>query len=102
MAQQIWAFLNEYETKIILETTARLRHPAVEGIDELINEKFGALKSLPQEEFHRYKRMIGHMIRQVMENLGYELDAQNIKIRRPTDDSFFTSGSRYKKRQSNP
>lgn len=96
LAQEIWAYLNQPETKIILETTARLRHPAVEGIDEHIDEKFGARLKKDTDVFLNYKRMTGHMIRQIMSDMGYELDAQNIKTR-PPNNRIFSSGSRYKK-----
>lgn len=102
LAQEIWAFLLTPRSLHTLEITARLRHPAVEGLDAEIEALFGQqLTALPQETFLRYKRMIGHMIRQIMEHQGYELDTQNIKTRSP-NNQIFASGSRYKVRGPGP
>ncbi|MBT9547122.1 MAG: hypothetical protein IV090_17150 [Candidatus Sericytochromatia bacterium] len=96
--QQLWAFLIEPQTLHTLVITSRLRHPAVEGIDEDLRLRFEKeLAPLDQTDKDNYKRMIGHMIRQIMDNLGYELDSQHLKTRSP-NNKLFSSGSRYRRR----
>lgn len=51
----------------------RLFHPAVEGIeDDLIAEFDNTVRQ------NRVKQTIGHMVRQIMEHQGYQLDQQNV------------------------
>lgn len=71
----LWVFLNEDETRIRMCTASDLGRPAVEAIEEQLLERFGA-KVLED----RVKQMIGHMTRQAMEQDGYVVDAQNVKI----------------------
>ena len=42
----------------------------------------------------RFKRMIGHMARQVMEALGYEIDRPSLRI---TRENLLSTASRYRK-----
>lgn len=99
--QKLWTYLNEPRTQLILEITSRLRHPAVEGLDQEICERFANdLSQLESKEIDNYKRMIGHMIRQIMDHMDYELDAQRLKTRNP-NNALFVSGSRYVRRKVN-
>lgn len=87
LGQKVWAFLNEQETIIKLETATKLRHPAVEAIDADLLSRFG-------EEIRedRFKQATGAMVRQIMERRGYHIDQSNVVIR---NDVLFTRGTRY-------
>ena len=87
--QEIWKCLNEHDNIIRMETASLLKRPAVEPMSEILVERFGAIV---RED--RTKQMIGHMVRQVMENRGFALNAHNIVIR---FGDLFSRGSRYKR-----
>lgn len=86
--QRLWAKLNTREYISCLETATALRQPAIKGIEELLLRDFGA--DVIED---RVKQMIGHMVRQVMERHGYEVDQQKVKI----DSIPFYAGTRYKR-----
>ncbi len=86
---KIWDFLNTKDSIIRLEIATRLSHPAVEGVDEELFERFG-----DKVRDDRIKQTIGHMIRQIMEYYGYNIDQQNVACR---FSKIFSRGSRYKK-----
>lgn len=87
--QRLWAKLNTPEYVSRLETATALHQPAVKGIEEPLLRDFGA--DVMED---RFKQMIGHMVRQVMERQGYEVDQQKVKI----DSIPFYAGTRYKRR----
>jgi hypothetical protein len=87
--QRLWAALNTSEYVSCLETATALHQPAVKGIEEPLLRDFGA--DVIED---RFKQMIGHMVRQVMERNGYEVDQQKVKI----DSIPFYAGTRYKRR----
>lgn len=87
LGRQLWEFLSLPETIIRMQTATFLERPAVEPLAPLLVAKFG--DSIRGD---RWKQLIGHMARQVMERHGYRLDAQGIRIRR---GGLFSSGSRY-------
>ena len=72
-----------------METAAQLDRPAVEGIEESLLSEFGEAVL-----DGRTKQMIGHMVRQIMENRGYVVAQQNVKV---TNGAPFTRATRYKK-----
>jgi hypothetical protein len=85
----LWESLNGSEYLSCMETATALHQPAVKGIEELLLRDFqGAVLE------DRVKQMIGHMVRQVMERRGYEIDQQKVKI----DSIPFYAGTRYKRR----
>ena len=90
LGQELWPFLNDPKTCIRLQTATDLGRPAVEGIEEQLLEKFGE-----QVLDDRVKQMIGHMTRQVMERLGYQIDQQDVKV---TNGAPFTRATRYVRR----
>src|SRR5260221_14330585 len=69
IGQRLWSFLTRAETIARLETASELGKPAVEGIEEQLLEEF-------REEAlaDRNKQMIGHMVRQIMEQRGWILE----------------------------
>ena len=87
--QRIWAFLNESDTILRMETATALGRPAVEGMEEPLLAEFG--KEVLED---RTKQMIGRMVRQIMERIGYVIDQQNVKI---TSGAPFSRATRYKR-----
>lgn len=89
LGTKLWKFLNGKDNIIRLETATLLSRPALEGVEEQLLTEFG------EEIFEdRIKQMLGHMTRQVMENLGYVIDMQNVKM----SGGLFTRATRYKRR----
>ena len=75
IGRQLWAFLTLPENVARLETASELSKPAVEGIEEQLLEAFreGVLAD-------RVKQMIGHMVRQILEQRGWVLDQGDVKV----------------------
>ena len=89
LGQALWAFLNERDNVLRMETASELGQPAVAALASRLVERFSdAVKQ------HRVKRMIGHMARQVMEHHGFVLDSQNVRVR---VGNLFSRASRYKR-----
>lgn len=72
----------------LLEGSVKLRRPAVEAIEELLLE-------FAKEEVQnqRVRQLVGHMIRHLMEELGYELDQPEVRL---SSGVLFTCGARYR------
>ena len=92
LGQALWAFLNEPETRLRLSTASDLARPALEAVEEPLLARFGA--DVLED---RVKQMIGHMTRQVMEQEGYVVDAQNVKM---TGGAQFSRATRYRRRDA--
>jgi hypothetical protein len=88
MGQSLWAFLNERDNIIRMETATFLGRPAVEPLSPKLLERFGN-----EVRRDRVKQCLGHMVRQILEARGYQLDRQNVRI---VGDNMFASGTRYK------
>jgi len=75
LGQRIWVFLTRPEIVARLETACELSKPAVEGIEEQLLEAF-------REEIlvDRVKQMVGHMVRQILEQRGWVLDQTDVKV----------------------
>jgi hypothetical protein len=91
LGKKLWAFLNERDNLVRMETASYLGRPAVEAVGPLVLDKFG-----DKAREHRVKQMIGHMTRQILEARGYVVDRQGVRITRR--DILFTSGTRYTRR----
>lgn len=87
--QAIWDFLNLPENIIRMETASYLKKPAVTPLSVGLLNEFGETIKVD-----RMKQMIGHMVRQIMENKGYRLDQSHVKI--TIKNNIFGSGSKYK------
>ena len=76
LGQRLWAFLTQPEIVARLETASELSKPAVEGIQEQLLAEF-------REDVmaHRVKQMVGHMVRQIMEQRDWVLDQTDVKVR---------------------
>lgn len=87
-ASVIWKFLVRVDNVIRMETATALDRVAVEPLGKLLLEEFGV-----EIEDERTKQMIGHMARQIMYSLGYEVDRQHLRI---TRENLFMSGTSYR------
>ena len=72
----VWEWLHISDIRIRLETASTLRRPAVEAISPLLKQHY------PDHINHlKFRQMVGHMVRQVMEEQGYGLQRSNVKTR---------------------
>ena len=71
-----------------MEIATYLDRPAIEALSPTLLQRFGG-----QVAQNQVKRMIGHMVRQIMEARGYRLDRSGVPITRR--GNIFFSGSRY-------
>lgn len=85
---EIYEELVRPEIVIAMETASRLGRPAVEGIEDQLLQKFGELILEP-----RTKQMVGHMVRQILEERGWRLDQAEVKVHSVP----FIKGARYKR-----
>ena len=86
--RRLWDFLREHDNIIRMETATYLGRPAVETLSPHLLARFGG--EIAQNQV---KRMIGHMVRQIMEARGYHLERSGVLIRRR--GNMFYCASRY-------
>ena len=84
----VWAFLTRAETIARMETATSMERAAVEALSDPLIAEFGI--EIDQREV---KQVIGHMVKQVMESLGYEAE-RTLRITRP---GLFTSGLAFRR-----
>ena len=86
LGRNLWQFLNEDRIVAAMETATDLGKPAVTGIEEQLLHRFG-------EDVlgDRVKQMIGHMVRQVLEARGYQIERRDVFI----GSALFSKGTRY-------
>lgn len=84
----LWEFLKNPENILRMEVATYLGRPAIEPLSPALLGQFGA--EITQTPL---KQMIGHMVRQIMESRGFQLDRSGVRIKRP--GNIFFSGSRY-------
>jgi hypothetical protein len=90
LGKAIWEFLTRPDNVIRMETASYLDRAAVEPLSPGLVSEFG-----PEIGQDRIKQMVGHMVRQIMEALGHEIDRPGLRI---TRESLFSSGARYRRR----
>jgi hypothetical protein len=90
LGREIWDFLKRPDNVVRMDTATLLERAAVEPLAPGLARRFG--REIAQD---RLKQMIGHMTRQIMEALGYEIDRQGVLIRR---ECMFTTATRYRRR----
>lgn len=75
LGQSIWKFLTRPETVARLATASELGRPAVEDIEEQLLDEF-------REDVlaDRTKQMIGHMVRQIMQQSGWVIDRSEVRV----------------------
>jgi hypothetical protein len=86
---ELWNYLKRDDNIIRMETATLLDRAAVEPLAPGLVAEFG-----DEVRDDRTKQMIGHMARQIMEALGFELDRTGLRITRP---SLFTSAATYRR-----
>ena len=87
LGKDLWGFLNTPDNIIRMETAVELGKTPAEALAKSLVEKFD-----DDVRVDRVKQMIGHMIRQVMENHGFQLSTQNRKV---GNSRLFTKASSY-------
>src|SRR5271165_2237394 len=89
LGRGIWAFLHERDNIVRMETATYLGRPAVEPLSPQLEARFGG------HAFEdRVKQMTGHMIRQIQERNGFQIDQAGVRI--TTEGNRFASGTRYR------
>ena len=86
--ESIWRFLNKSENLVRMDSATYLSRPAIEVLSPQLLQEFGA-----DIKADRTKQMVGHMVRQIMEFRGYQVDRSNVKIR--AADNIFSKATRY-------
>lgn len=94
IGKSLWVFLNQKDNIVRMQTASALDRPAVEGVETQLLSEFGEAVFGVAVTNDRIKQMIGHMVRQIMEAMGYVIAVQNVKI---TNGAPFTRATRYKK-----
>lgn len=89
LGQELWGFMKKRDNLVRMEAATFLERAAVEPLAPGLVAKFGS-----EVGDDRTKQMIGHMARQVMEALGYEIERSGLRI---TRESLFSSAARYRK-----
>src|SRR5262249_12332604 len=84
----LWTFLTREDNIVRMETAASLERAAVEALSDPLIAEFGV--EISQREV---KQVIGHMVKQIMESLGYEVE-RTLRITRP---GLFTSGLAFRR-----
>lgn len=84
----IWEWLNAPESIIRMETATYLKKPAAEALSPSLFAHFG-----PAIQADHTKRMIGHMIKQIMEYRGHPWEKNGVPIR--TAGNIFSTAARY-------
>ena len=88
LGKNLWNFLNEHDNIIRMETASELKKPAVRALTTRLLKRFGdEIRNL------RVKQMIGHMVKQILIERGFEVEQRNVLV----DDGLFNKASRYKK-----
>ncbi len=88
LGQRIWAFVTLPENVARLETASELSKPAVEGMEEQLLAEF-------REDIlaDRVKQMVGHMVRQILDQRGWILDQADVKVQSVP----FSKAARYRR-----
>jgi len=84
----LWQWLRRDDNVIRMETASYLERAAVEPLGPILLQEFG--EEVAED---RIKQMIGHMVRQILEELGYELVQKGTTVSK----GMFTTGARYQR-----
>ena len=89
LGKQLWEFLIKPDNIIRMETATELKKPAVKALTTHLLSRFGK-----QVKEMRVKQMIGHMVKQIMDAKGFEVDQRDVLV----NDGLFNKASRYRKK----
>lgn len=84
----VWAWLHQPDILIALQTAVTLRRPAVEAISPHLRTTFAEFTN-----HLKFRQMVGHMVRQVMEEHGFHMHRSNVRI--PASGSLYGYGAVY-------
>ncbi len=84
----LWTFLTRPDNIVRMETATSVDRAAVEALSDPLIAEFGI--EVDQREV---KQVIGHMVKQIMQSLGYEAE-RTLRITRP---GLFTSGLAFRR-----
>lgn len=87
--ERLWRWLNHPRQVEAMETASYLRRPAIEALSPRLHATFGTLVGSLA-----VRQMVGHMVRQVMENRGHMVDRANVRIATP--GNIFHYGTAYR------
>jgi hypothetical protein len=85
---KLWEILNRPEVIARMETASDLGRPALEPVEDILLEELGEV--ILQD---RYKQMAGKMVRQIMENQGFEHETSDVRL----NSTPFYKASRYRR-----
>ncbi len=89
IGREIWNFMKRPQSVVQMETASFLERAAVEPLAPWLLMEFGL-----EVGEDRIKQMIGHMARQIMRAIGYEIERPALRI---TRESLFSSGACYRR-----
>lgn len=76
-AKKLWDFLSERQNADRLEFASELGHAALDGVVERLEHAF------PRDlKDARTRQMVGAMIRQILEDRGWQVEKSGLKVRR--------------------
>lgn len=87
--QMLWEILNRSDVVARMETASDLGRPALAAVEDILLQK---LRSVIMED--RFKQMAGRMVKQILEQRGYEHEASGIRL----NSIPFYKASRYRRR----
>ena len=93
--KKLWDFLNTVRAKIQMETASDLKKPALLGIEKdllklsLIQNNSVDFDVQGKKEYDRTKQMLGSMVKQIMEEMGYMIHSSNVKT--PSSKIFYSA-----------
>ncbi|MBI1944517.1 MAG: hypothetical protein HYS27_02405 [Deltaproteobacteria bacterium] len=93
-------WLTEPDNVLRMETGSELEHPAVEAIEWRVADAFPEQLRVSRALRPRNEvaRMVGHMIRQIMEHRGFELEQEGVRLRAGFR-GVFSTGARYRRKK---
>lgn len=89
--QKLWGVLNRADNVARMETATDLGQPALKPLEDILLTEIG--EAITDD---RMKQMAGHMVRQIMESLGFVHDVDGIKLA----SAPFYKASRYRRPDS--
>lgn len=88
-AQSLWLWLQRPSQRVTMQIACRLQRPAIEALSEDLIDQFPSLA-----RSQKARQMIGHMVRQIMEDDGYLLLRSNVRI--SNRSNVFRRGATYR------
>lgn len=98
MGADYWAFLTRPEHVLLLEGATLLRQPAIVILGPRLVRVFGPDLGAKRagKGFQRIRQALGHMVKDVLASLGYEVEQMNVPVKR--FGTVFTTATRYRRR----